>query len=765
MRRRRRFSVRERAARDTLAVLASALIFGPSAAQAGTQLFEASWTVKAFGNERTGGAGESAIYWAFGLPQGIQCNPNQPRCQFDSTPTDGMSEFSPLGGSQIIALYCHPWANWQGYGATARPAKGGTAKSIGGALRPPLYRNSGFFTPTGQPRTTSCTAASTGATPGGKGLVQAGQPITGTWTATTTGTAKGGFNFAAAPATGSAGVRATGVIGEFSASYPYVYSYTYATLRNDLGVFGPGGGPGSFNLPYTVASNTVASINVKQGAAKFGGTMRMLGDLTAKVCYYFAGGCSRGEQNWRYDVVGASASTSMSVVTKGYITTHIAHFYHSGMKATSTITAEGSRFPWTTGSVTVTATGRGPGNTVHYAQGFDNRTSLTGLGTIQLVSPLITRWFGTKDIETGGIGILRIKFVSPPSGPTNEAILQPAGVSTDMGTSAGAISNVIDQSGLSAGYTSQVANFDNYIASTPSHDSLMAANIWMSSSPTTTGNVDFDLGGTFFLQSFALWNRGAASSDNITGITLLADDNASFSSPVSLGSFTPNPNTGPIGSVLAEVFSLTVASASHVRMQITSNNGASTTGFGEVAFELAGDLDSDGIPDAFETNTGTYVSSTDTGTDPNDADSDDDGLDDGAEVALGTDPNEEDSDGDLVCDGDMQVGVCTAAGPDNCPLVSNFSQTNSDALAAGDDCQCGNVDDIGGVTLADVTRVRENLLGIPLGGPFDATRCNVIGPSDGGVSDCDIADIFVLQRFLAGSPVTVADACDAYSPP
>jgi hypothetical protein len=245
----------------------------------------------------------------------------------------------------------------------------------------------------------------------------------------------------------------------------------------------------------------------------------------------------------------------------------------------------------------------------------------------------------------------------------------------------------------------------------------------------------------------------------------LADDNASFSSPVSLGSFTPNPNTGPIQSVLPEVFNLTVASASHVRMQITSNNGASTTGFGEVAFELAGDVDDDGIPDVFETNTGTYVSPTDTGTDPNDADTDDDGLDDGAEVALGTDPNDEDSDGDLVCDGDMQVGVCTAAGPDNCPFVSNFSQANSDTLAAGDDCQCGNVDNIGGVTSADVTRAQENLLGIALGGPFDATRCNVIGASDGGVSDCDIADIFILQRFLAGSPVTVADACDAYGGP
>ena len=102
---------------------------------------------------------------------------------------------------------------------------------------------------------------------------------------------------------------------------------------------------------------------------------------------------------------------------------------------------------------------------------------------------------------------------------------------------------------------------------------------------------------------------------------------------------------------------------------------------------------------------------------------------------------------------------------DNCPFVPNEFQENADSLPAGDACQCGDVDTIGGVTSADVARAQENLLGVPLGGTFDETRCNVIGPSDGGVSDCDIADIFILQRFLNGNPVSIEDACDAYSPP
>jgi glucose/arabinose dehydrogenase len=52
------------------------------------------------------------------------------------------------------------------------------------------------------------------------------------------------------------------------------------------------------------------------------------------------------------------------------------------------------------------------------------------------------------------------------------------------------------------------------------------------------------------------------------------------------------------------------------------------------------DLDQDLLPDLYETDTGIFNSATDTGTDPADPDSDDDGVLDGIEVALGTDPND-----------------------------------------------------------------------------------------------------------------------------
>jgi hypothetical protein len=408
-------------------------------AQAGDQLFEGSWTVKAFGNEcaaskvgTSGGvtkypfcqlatmgtaarSGESQFYSIFGMPQGIQCNPNQPRCNFSQTPTDGAGNFAPLGGSQMVALFCGTFTG-------PRPAKGATATTGGKNKRPiaPLYRNPAFFTSMGAPGMTTCTATSTDGL-GGKGRVQLGNPITGMGTAVTAGTGMGGFSFPAAASGSGPGLRATGVVGEFGALYPYVYSYTYVTMRNAGGFFGPGSGLGDafLKLPRQGGGAPNAHIDIKAGAQKFGGVMRMLGALTTKVCYYRAGGCSLGENDWLYDPVGTTGSyTAKGVITKGYQALGTAVYFNSGIGAFSSVMLVGSRFGWTTGDVTVTAVGRGPHKTVHYAQGYDNRTtsSMGGQkGTIQLVTPILTQWLQPAvKFETGGIGILKLKFVPEP---------------------------------------------------------------------------------------------------------------------------------------------------------------------------------------------------------------------------------------------------------------------------------------------------------------------------------------------------------------
>jgi hypothetical protein len=63
------------------------------------------------------------------------------------------------------------------------------------------------------------------------------------------------------------------------------------------------------------------------------------------------------------------------------------------------------------------------------------------------------------------------------------------------------------------------------------------------------------------------------------------------------------------------------------------------------------DTDMDGLSDGVEDGGGTFVSATVTGTDPLVADTDNDGLNDGDELVAGTDPFDPDTDGDTVPDG------------------------------------------------------------------------------------------------------------------
>jgi hypothetical protein len=75
----------------------------------------------------------------------------------------------------------------------------------------------------------------------------------------------------------------------------------------------------------------------------------------------------------------------------------------------------GRRFPWTTGTATVTVMSTGKAaRTFEVRKGYDKRTPL-GKGTIQLVTPLLTRWHGTPlERWTGGVGVLRFRFVPEP---------------------------------------------------------------------------------------------------------------------------------------------------------------------------------------------------------------------------------------------------------------------------------------------------------------------------------------------------------------
>jgi hypothetical protein len=435
---------------------------------AGTQLYQGSWIAESFGNDKVNiGTKESKYFEALGIPQGINCHGKAPLCNISSTPvtTTGCvttptdtcpgpngTKFNPLGPG------CRPLTA----GEKPRPAKGGTLRPPNNKATgpphygcpgtpatappctcpavvapcdktPPLYRNQDFFTLAGSPSNQTCEADDTvllGKTtvylgPGDprRGIAMKGAPLTGLGTATATGTA---FKFPAqAEAAGPyPGMRRT-TNGSFIGEGPYLYSYTYAKLRNDKGTFGPGQGFfGAGAVPTTVqfkhkdGGTTVHTVKVTRGSNRFGGVMKLLGSYTNKVCYFYAGGCGLGYGDWGYENIGAAGYKSAGgVVTKSWTTLFVQTYYNTGIGTFAKYNVVEQRFPWTTGTVTVNATARGPNNTHERRVGFDNRVG--GVGTVQLVSPIITQWLAQSaaavKMETGGIAVMQIKFLPEPS--------------------------------------------------------------------------------------------------------------------------------------------------------------------------------------------------------------------------------------------------------------------------------------------------------------------------------------------------------------
>jgi hypothetical protein len=104
-------------------------------------------------------------------------------------------------------------------------------------------------------------------------------------------------------------------------------------------------------------------------------------------------------------------------------------------------------------------------------------------------------------------------------------------------------------------------------------------------------------------------------------------------------------------------------------------------------------------------------------------------------------------------------GVLDSA--DNCRFISNAAQTNSDSFAAGDACQCGDVDVNGRANTADVALLRGSLAGLPPGLGAGASRCAVVAPG----TSCDVRTLTVLRRALSALPPGIAQVCPAQFSP
>lgn len=173
-------------------------------------------------------------------------------------------------------------------------------------------------------------------------------------------------------------------------------------------------------------------------------------------------------------------------------------------------------------------------------------------------------------------------------------ILTPLTVTTSSNSGITPDENIINQSGLSSGYTSGVTDFDVYIASNPLHGNSAKYHEWWSANNITSAVLDFDLGSLQSIDRLALWHEegaGFTAADIYTSI-----DGLTFTLAVTIN---PLDNVSPGGLYMypVEVFDLAggnAVSAQYVRMNLSGcaqqpfSGTLNACAVGEMAFSAGG---------------------------------------------------------------------------------------------------------------------------------------------------------------------------------
>jgi hypothetical protein len=172
-----------------------------------------------------------------------------------------------------------------------------------------------------------------------------------------------------------------------------------------------------------------------------------------------------------------------------------------------------------------------------------------------------------------GLATLALSIANAPN--AQAALINGVTVTTDMGSNRGVdINNMVNGAGLPG----------NIPSLTGIHDQP-GFNAWSSSRFNTTGNITFNLNGTYSLTGFSLWNFNAFSIVGVKDVNVLrSTDGTNFTS------VTGSPTQFAIGAESApespEQFSFAPVTASYVRFQVLSNYGSTfVTGLSEVQFD------------------------------------------------------------------------------------------------------------------------------------------------------------------------------------
>ena len=147
----------------------------------------------------------------------------------------------------------------------------------------------------------------------------------------------------------------------------------------------------------------------------------------------------------------------------------------------------------------------------------------------------------------------------------------------------GSINDTFNQNGLLAGYTSDVTDFDTYIATNPLHSTVFSNFEWFSNEGSTSASVTYDLGDSLGFDAIALWNEESS------GIGLLdlfwSADNVTFATLATGLTPTNNPLNSDYG---ADVFNVGSSGMRYVRFDMSQcpqqPAGFDSCAIGEVAF-------------------------------------------------------------------------------------------------------------------------------------------------------------------------------------
>jgi hypothetical protein len=165
-------------------------------------------------------------------------------------------------------------------------------------------------------------------------------------------------------------------------------------------------------------------------------------------------------------------------------------------------------------------------------------------------------------------------------------VLSPvAGTASDTCSGCGTpISNTFDQTGLSPTFVSGVTDWNTYFALNPLKD-FVFTNEWFTNTGVSSATVTYDLGKTYRINDFALWNEDSTGIGDTN--VLISTDGVTYTPLISI-----SPVQGPINvNYGAQFFDFSTVSARYIELSInTCPNPGATGGYsgcaiGEVAFE------------------------------------------------------------------------------------------------------------------------------------------------------------------------------------